>query len=230
MRSKLLSLILCLCLFASLLSSCGDKGKGGKTDREYDEAEVCAAARVLIEKSKILNEIYYGAGIPYKEPIKEDAEIDVYMLADPAYLSALYEDHGIKDIETLKEKTKEVFSKTGSASVISAFLQNTTGINGMAGYARYYMAKENVDLGTQAGLMVRTNAKNYYENTASVEYIYDGMHVSAVDGEYLTVSLKVKTTGKDGTENTRDMTVKLIEEENGYRLSGSTVATHQPQL
>ncbi|MBQ8268809.1 MAG: hypothetical protein IJZ24_03905 [Clostridia bacterium] len=228
MRSKLLSLLLCIFLIGAVLVSChGDKGK---TDREYDEAEVCAAARVLIEKSKILNEIYYGAGIPYKEPIKEDAEIDVYMLADPAYLSALYEDHGIKDIETLKEKTKEVFSKTGSASVISAFLQNTTGINGMAGYARYYMAKENVDLGTQAGLMVRTNAKNYYENTASVEYIYDGMHVSAVDGEYLTVSLKVKTTGKDGTENTRDMTVKLIEEENGYRLSGSTVATHQPQL
>ena len=228
MRSKLLSLLLCIFLIGAVLVSCnGDKGK---TDREYDEAEVCAAARVLIEKSKILNEIYYGAGIPYKEPIKEDAEIDVYMLADPAYLSALYEDHGIKDIETLKEKTKEVFSKTGSASVISAFLQNTTGINGMAGYARYYMAKENVDLGTQAGLMVRTNAKNYYENTASVEYIYDGMHVSAVDGEYLTVSLKVKTTGKDGTENTRDMAVKLIEEENGYRLSGSTVATHQPQL
>ena len=228
MRSKLLSLLLCIFLIGAVLVSChGDKGK---TDREYDEAEVCAAARVLIEKSKILNEIYYGSGIPYKEPIKEDAEIDVYMLADPAYLSALYEDHGIKDIETLKEKTKEVFSKTGSASVISAFLQNTTGINGMAGYARYYMAKENVDLGTQAGLMVRTNAKNYYENTASVEYIYDGMHVSAVDGEYLTVSLKVKTTGKDGTENTRDMAVKLIEEENGYRLSGSTVATHQPQL
>ena len=228
MKSKLLFLLLCIFLIGVVLVSCnGDKGK---TDREYDEAEVCAAARVLIEKSKILNEIYYGAGIPYKEPIKEDAEIDVYMLADPAYLSALYEDHGIKDIETLKEKTKEVFSKTGSASVISAFLQNTTGINGMAGYARYYMAKENVDLGTQAGLMVRTNAKNYYENTASVEYIYDGMHVSAVDGEYLTVSLKVKTTGKDGTENTRDMTVKLIEEENGYRLSGSTVATHQPQL
>jgi len=227
MKSKLLSLLLCIFLIGVVLVSChGDKGE---TDREYDEAEVCAAARVLIEKSKILNEIYYGAGIPYKEPIKEDAEIDVYMLADPAYLSALYEDHGIKDIETLKEKTKEVFSKTGSASVISAFLQNTTGINGMAGYARYYMAKENVDLGTQAGLMVRTNAKNYYENTASVEYIYDGMHVSAVDGAYLTVSLKVKTTGKDGTENTRDMTVKLIEEENGYRLSGSTVATHPPQ-
>ena len=224
MRSKLLSLILCLCLFASLLSSCG--GKGGETDREYDEAEVCAAAKILIEKSKILNEIYYGAGIPYKKPIKEDEKIDTYMLADPDYLAELDKNYGIKDIETLEAKTKEVYSEAGSNSVISAFLQNTTGINGMAGYARYYMAKENVDLGTQAGLMVRTSAKNYYENTVSVEYIYDGMRVSAVKGEYLTVSLKVKTTGKDGTTDTRETTVKLIEEANGYRLSGSTVATH----
>jgi hypothetical protein len=224
MKSKLLSFILCLCLVCSCLSSC--KNKKQEKDREYNEAEVCAAAKVLIEKSKILNEIYYGAGIPYKKPIKEDAEIEAYMLADPDYLAELYKNHGIKDIATLEAKTKEVYSEAGSNSVISAFLQNTTGINGMAGYARYYMAKENVDLGTQAGLMVRTSAKNYYENTASVEYIYDGMKVSAVKGEYLTVSLKVKTTGKDGTQDTRDFTVKLIEEANGYRLSGSTVALH----
>ncbi len=224
MRSKLLSLILCLCLFASLLSSCG--GKGGEKDREYDEAEVCAAAKILIEKSKILNEIYYGAGIPYKKPIKEDAKIDTYMLADPDYLAELDKNYGIKDIETLEAKTKEVYSEAGSTSVISAFLKNTVGINGYAGYARYYMAKENVDLGTPGGLMVNTKAKNYYENTANVEYIYDGMHVSAVKGEYLTVSLKVKTTGKDGTTDTRDITVKLIEEASGYRLSGSTLELH----
>ena len=224
MRSKLLSLILCLCLFASLLSSCG--GKGGEKDREYDEAEVCAAAKLLIEKSKILNEIYYGAGIPYKKPIKENAKIDKYMLADPDYLAELNKNYGIKDIETLKAKTKEVYSETGSASITSAFLGNTVGINGYAGYVRYYMAKENADLGTPGGLMVNTQAKNYYENTVSVEYIYDGMRVSAVKGEYLTVSLKVKTTGKDGTADTRETTVKLIEEANGYRLSGSTVAMH----
>ena len=224
MRSKLLSLLLCICLVCALFTSCG--GKGGEKDREYDEAEVCAAAKLLIEKSKILNEIYYGAGIPYKKPIKEDAKIDKYMLADPDYLAELNKNYGIKDIETLKAKTKEVYSETGSESVISAFLENTVGINGYAGYARYYMAKENADLGTPGGLMVNTQAKNYYENTVSVEYIYDGMRVSAVKGEYLTVSLKVKTTGKDGTTDTRDITVKLIEEANGYRLSGSTVATH----
>jgi hypothetical protein len=216
-----------LCLFASLLSSCGGKGKGGEKDREYDEAEVCAAAKLLIEKSKILNEIYYGAGIPYKKPIKEDAKIDKYMLADPDYLAELNKNYGIKDIETLKAKTKEVYSETGSKSVISAFLENTVGINGYAGYARYYMAKENADLGTPGGLMVNTQAKNYYENTVSVEYIYDGMFVSKVENEIYTVSLKVKTTGLDGSTSERDFTVQLINEKSvGWRLHGASYATH----
>ena len=219
MRSKILSLLLCLCLVTLIFTSCKDPAP------QYDEIEVVSAAEALIKKSLILNEIYWGEGIRYEIPENEE-DIKGYLPADKEYLAELEKNYGIKDIETLEAKTKEVYSEAGSNSVISAFLQNTTGINGMAGYARYYMAKENADLGTPGGLMVNTKAKNYYENTVSVEYIYDGMRVSAVKGEYLTVSLKVKTTGKDGTADTRDITVKLIEEANGYRLSGSTVATH----
>ena len=229
MKSKLLSLVLFLCLLCSLLSSCKGGKKNDPKDREYDEAEVVAAAQQLIEKSKILNEIYYGEGIKYTVPEKEE-DLKAYMLADPEYLDWLYQTHGIKDIETLKEKTREVFSEAGSASMISAKLESITAENSMAGYVRYYMAKENADLGTEAGLMVYTKAENYFENTASVEYIYDGMYVSAVKGEYLTVSLKVKTTGKDGSTDTRDTTVKLIEEVSGYRLSGATYVTHQPNI
>ena len=228
MKSKIFSLVLCLCLVCAVFTSCNGGKKNDPKDREYDEAEVVAAAQQLIEKSQILNEIYYGAGIRYTVPEKEE-DLNAYMPADPEYLDWLYQNHGIKDIETLKAKTKEVFSETGSASVISSRLENTTGENGIAGYARYYTAKDDEDLGTVAGLMVYTKAKNYLENTVSVEYIYDGMHVSAVKGEYLTVSLKVKTTGKDGSTDTRDITVKLIEEANGYRLSGATYVTHQPK-
>lgn len=220
MRNKLFSLALCLTVLMLLFTACGEKKP---KDRAYNEAEVCAAAKQLIEKSKILNEIYWGAGIRYLADEKDEG---VYRPADPEHLAALYENYGIKDVETLKQKTREVYSKTGSDSVISSRLENTTGENGIAGYARYYMAKEIEELGTEAGLMVYTKAKNFYENTASVEYIYDGMRVSAVKGEYLTVSLKVKTTGKDGSTDTRDFTVKLIEEESGYRLSGATYAFH----
>ena len=224
MKSKLLSLALCLCLIGSLLVSCKGKNKEPK-DRAYNEAEVVAAAQLLIEKSKILNEIYYGEGIRYKVPENKD-DIETYMPADPEHLAWFYENYGICDVETLKAKTREVFSEAGSASIISAFLDKTGGTSAGSSYVRYYMATDNEELDTEAGLMIYTRAKNYYENTAGVEYIYDGMYVSAVKGEYLTVSLKVKTTGKDGSESTRDITVKLIEEASGYRLSGATYALH----
>ncbi len=225
MRSKVFALVLCLSLLTLLFTACG-KGKKPEKNREYNEAEVCAAAQQLIEKSKILNEIYWGEGIRYIEAAENDKNPGVYRPADPEYMEWLYQNHGIKDVETLKAKTREVFSAAGSSSVISSRLENTTGDTGIAGYARYYMAKENDALDTDDGLMVYTKAKNFYENTAAVEYVYDGMRVSAVKGEYLTVSLKVKTTGKDGSTNTRDFTVKLIEEESGYRLSGATYALH----
>lgn len=210
MRNKIFALVLCMTLITLLFASCGKKKV---KDREYNEAEVCAAAQVLIEKSKILNEIYYGAGIPY---IEDESDEGVYRVADPEYMEQLYQNYGIKDVETLKEKTREVFSEAGSNSIISSKLTNTAGKN----YARYYVVKKSGEL------MIHTEAQNYFENTAGVEYIYDGMYVSDVEGEYLTVALKVKTTGLDGSTNTKDFQVRLIEEASGYRLSGATYAAH----
>ena len=34
-------------------------------DRKYDEEEVVSAAKALLEKASILNQIYYGGGINY---------------------------------------------------------------------------------------------------------------------------------------------------------------------
>ena len=101
------------------------------------------------------------------------------------------------------------------------------GDNEIIAYARYYQAKENEEVGTTGDLMVYTGARNIYENTQSVEYIYDGMFVSDVEGEIITVTLKVKTTGKDGSKSDpRSFTVQLIEEASGWRLHGATYATH----
>ena len=53
------------------------------------------------------------------------------------------------------------------------------------------------------------------------------MFVSKVENEIYTVSLKVKTTGLDGSTSTRDFTVQLINEESiGWRLHGASYATH----
>lgn len=220
MRSKLLPLLLCLCLALGLFTACKER------DRTYNEAEVTAAARALIEKSKILNEIYWGAGIPFVAPEEGEESGGVYRPADPEYLKWLKDTHGIASLADLKEKTREVYSAAGYASIVSSRLGEGGEDDGQNLYVRYYESKKNDDVGAIDAWMVYTRADNFYENTESVDYIYDGMTVSDVEGEYLTVSLKVKTKGKDGSESTRDFTVRLIEEEGGYRLSGATYAPH----
>lgn len=220
MKSKLLILLLCLCLWIPALVSCGDD------NREYVESEVVAAAQTLIDKSLILNEIYWGEGIRYKLPEGENVEIKGYLPADPTHLEELSKTYGIKDLASLKAKTREVFSETGYNWVVSSCLTNVTGEDGIVAYARYYQSANNEDTGATDALMVYTGARNIFENTKSVEYIYEGMHVSGVEGEVITVSLQVKTTGKNGESKTRPFTVDLIEEADGWRLHGASYATH----
>ena len=214
-----MSIILCFFLAFVSLTACKEK------DREYNEAEVTAAAKVLIEKSLILNEIYWGEGIPFLSP-EDGSEPKGYLPADPDALKALEEEFGMKDLETLKKKTREIFSEAGYKWILSSCLTNVNTDDGIASYARYYQQTADSETGAVDGLMVYANARNIFENTKSVEYIYEGMTVSDVEGEVLTVSLKVKTVGKNGEQSTRDFTVAVIEEADGYRLHGASYATH----
>lgn len=220
MRRKSLLLLLIFCILIFSLASCKEK------DREYVESEVVAAAESLIEKSLILNEIYWGAGIRYEMPEDEDADVKGYLPADQEHLAELEKKYGIKDLETLKSKTREVFSEQGYQWILSSCLTNVTGDDEIVSYARYYQSKTIEEIGTTDGLMVYTGAINIYKNTKSVEYIYTGMHVLDVEGQVITVSLQVKTEGLDGKSTTRPFTVQLIEEASGWRLHGASYATH----
>ena len=220
MRSKILSLLLCLCLVTLIFTSCKDPAP------QYDEIEVVSAAEALIKKSLILNEIYWGEGIRYEIPENEE-DIKGYLPADKEYLAELEKNYGIKDLETLKTKTREVFSETGYNWILRSCLTNVVGDTGIVSYARYYTSTKDEATGAEDALMVYTAARNIYEKTESVEYIYEGMFVSKVENEIYTVSLKVKTTGIDGSTAERDFTVQLINEKSvGWRLHGASYATH----
>ena len=84
MRSKIFLLLLTLALLIPSLTSCNEKNK----NREYVESEVVSAAKVLIEKSLILNEIYWGDGIRYEVPANEE-NVKGYLPADKEHLAAL---------------------------------------------------------------------------------------------------------------------------------------------
>lgn len=208
-KSRILSLILAIHLvLASLLSlsSCGEN------DREYDEAEVLAAAEELIEKSKVLNQLYYGKGFEYHKDIQNG----IYNQATSESL----EYYGIHSVAELKLKTQEVFSDKLSAMMIGTVLSSVKD-ESITHYARYYDTKP--DKNGAVEIMVNRNYDYYLKG--NIEYL-DGIYVSDVDGEEIVLAVPVILTSESGKTKQKEIEVRLIEEEDGWRLSTATDAVY----
>ena len=94
---KLISLTLAVLMLFSLLSLTA-------CNRRYDEEEVLAAAKDLLKRAEMLNEVYYGSGIKYFD--SEDKVGLYYCKADKMHLGEL----GFSTIEELKKITEQTFS------------------------------------------------------------------------------------------------------------------------
>ena len=122
MRRKL-SLLLCLVmlLFVVFLPSCKEEEK----DREYDAEVVLREAALLVERSKLINFIFWGDGIPVREG-EEAEKLGTYTEADGSFL----EQHGIDSVDKLKKMTSEVYDKAFCNTIFQtklAALQDSDG-------------------------------------------------------------------------------------------------------
>ena len=118
-------------------------------DREYDEAEVKAAATALIKASEKLNEIYYGEGIRFLENSPNNKS--TYCEADPEHLRSL----GFTTINELKLMTKEVFSAAHAEGMFSGIFSGT----GTSRMSRYYQEYDEIELvGLCTDICVISNA------------------------------------------------------------------------
>ena len=109
-------------------------------NREYDKAEVEAAASVLIEDSKLLNYIYWGKGIPYVDD--KSLSSGSYYPADENYLNTI----GIKTINDLKALTEKTYSKGMCEWIYSTVLSSVhsdTSVAGLSRYEQVYSGKNN---------------------------------------------------------------------------------------
>ena len=195
---RIISLVL-LTVLLLLFVSCGEK------NRSYDESEVKAAAENLILKSKQLNDIFWGAGIPYYED--DNYANGQYYPADPVYLNKL----GVSTVDDILELTVEVFSKGYSVSIYGSIFSSMTGENGMVGYTRYYQGTECI--------MVYTKYKPLLCD--DVEYITSDITVIGSKGETVIVRVPVKVT-RDGIAQDNTIEVSLVEEEDGWRIDSPT--------
>ncbi len=216
MVKKSLLKILTLALVGMLiLTSCGEDEI---PDREYDEAEVLEAARELIDDSIILNEIYWGAGIPYID----DANLKdgVYYPADDTYLSKI----GVKTLEDLKNLTRGTFSDDQCEWIFSTLMSSVSDGNGIVSLARYGQKWGGENLDVPEYILVNSDATVWLDDT--VDYNYDMMAVSDVEGEVITVRLLVTVTNPEGKIMNENIDVKLIEESDGWRLHSPTYVSY----
>ena len=203
---RTVSLLLLLTVLLSLVSC--------EKDREYNEDEVLAAARELIELSVPLNEIYYGEGLGYDK----DDDIGAYKRAT-AYSLMKY---GLDTVDDLRKKTREVFSQSMSLSLFSMALDPIYSGENIIGYRRYY--QEYDEDGNPTSIMVKANYEHF--GSGKIEY-RDGISVKDVEGEIIVLSVPITLT-RESDGKTRDtvIEVRLIEEAEGWRLHSDTFAVY----
>ncbi len=211
-RVAVLALLWCTALL--VLSSCTPKNQ----NRTYDEQTVITETAELIQKSDLINRIFWGTGIPVSEA--EDAlKKGKYTEADPVFL----EQNGITSIEKLKEMTSlvydSVFCKTIFETKLSAVSDEEIGV---VSYVRYYQESEKVaDALMSAGpIMVHTESIVYFEKP--VVYHTDTLTIKEVKGDIIYLTLDVTVLDDLDRPVIKQLTVAVIEESAGWRLINPT--------
>lgn len=219
---RILSVILSsLVIFSTviLLGSCGGSsnitlgnGGGSKQDREYDEAEVLEAAEALIKKSELLNEIYWGYGIPYVDDV--NLSNGSYFPADDGYLAEI----GISSLADLDEMTRSVFS-----GFICQWIKNSVLSSGGSG-SNMYVSRYGESYDEPKYILVNKYHEVLLKDT--VEYDYDSLKVVGTKGDIVKVSIKCKVTNEDNDTVIKTIEVDMIEEDDGWKLDTPTYVVY----
>ena len=190
-----------------------------ESDREYDAQEVKAAAIQLLEDSKLLNDIYWGKGIPYEND--ESHSSGSYYPANDIYLESI----GIETLDDLKELTEKTYSKDMCERIYNNILSSVysdTGVVSLARYEQVYTGKNN---DVPDYIRVYIEAKCWFEDT--VEY-NSNIDVLRSEGDVVYVMVLVTVTSHEDPEKKMNINLEigLIEEEDGWRLNSPTYAKY----
>lgn len=186
-------------------------------NREYDKAEVEAAASELLEDSKLLNYIYWGEGIPYVDD--KSLSSGSYYPADQNYLDSI----GIKTIEDLKTLTEKTYSKGMCEWIYSSVLSSVHSDTSVAGLSRYEQVFGGKNNDEPEYIRVYTEA-NYWL-VDEVEY-HSSVEALRSEGDIVYVLVLATVTNPEGKVMNTNLEIGLIEEEDGWRLDSPTYARY----
>ncbi len=178
-------------------------------NRKYDEDEVISAARELIRKSDILEDILFGEGFTVDYM---DSGIG-YKRADATSVKHYSDLLGVSftDIDGLRSVISGVYTAGYAGDIFSGVLYGSPDSN-----TRYYQDGDDI--------MVYAN----YARTKKDEitYHYDTLKVSGVKGKKITVSLDITILTDGGKSQNRNISVDMIEEASGWKLDTPTYAVY----
>lgn len=210
-RVILLTLVVIIAVFSVI--SCGKV-----ENREYDEAQVLLAAKALIEKSEILNELYYGKGIAYEDDI--NLATGIYYPADEISVKSF----GIETVEDIKTLTRECFTVSLSNIMIGTKLQAVTDSSGNQSYVRYYQKYDTLDPKKPECIMVNKEIEVLLKD--KVTYDYSTLSVKGAEGQTVKVTIAVTVENEKGDVQHKTLEIGLLEEENGWRIDTPTYARY----
>ena len=204
---KIISSLLVIVLLLSSLVSCGD--------RKYDENEVKEAAKRLIAESIVLNDIFWGNGLPYSVN-RDTADGDFYE-ADYVYYKRL----GFETVDELMALAAKTFSedqcKMIKATVISRVDDPDLPLS------RYYQ-KVSLDTGEPESIMVNSKWNELIIGTAT--YDYNSVEVIESEKKIVYVTVNATVTYENNEPQQRTLKIGLIEEDDGWKLDSHTYLSY----
>ena len=215
-KAFLLTIVVIFSVFCTV--SCKNKDTDKKKDREYNEQEVLNSAVDLIKKSEVLNEIYYGHGIECDTGDINNSS-GYYFPADILSLNKF----GIEKFDDIKTLTRACFTEAQSDLMINTVLNSVKDTSGnIINLARYYPAYDTLNPSVETCIMVYSKYNVLLKD--EVEYLYDTVRVSDVDGDTIYVEIDVKVKNSKGSIQEKTLKIGLIEENNGFRIDTPTYA------
>ena len=207
---KIILLLLSLTLILGALTSCGD--------RRYDEAEVKAAAKKLIEESVMLNDIYWGDGLPYIED--KNTSDGVYYMALDSYHYGL----GFKTVSELQSLTAKTFSKGYCQNINATLLSGIADGDKAIILSRYYQKLSSADGKTPEYIMVNSTWEKLL--FGEVKYDYESIKVTHSEDETVYVTINATVTLENYEPQTRELRIALVEEADGWKIDSPTYLTY----
>ena len=200
---RIISVILITVLSLLTFVSCGDK--------KYDEENVKNVARELISSSVVLNDIFWGKGLPYT--VDRDTADGSYYEADFAYHKEL----GFETLDELMTIAGKTFSKEQCSVIESTVLSSINVGDETMNLSRYY---QKVLDGKPVCIMVNSLTENLIIGEAV--YDLDSIEVIGSEKDTVFVTVKATITYKDYEPQIRTVRVALVEEDAGWRIDSPT--------